>query len=110
MTLTPSVRAMSLCSLPCVAKSLACASLVAISALECFFFLAIEVLGSYDILDFSALVGLTGPDLVFSDDGAAGTNIDFDFAGNHMTVDLVGVAFVAGVTDMQILTSNTTFS
>jgi hypothetical protein len=36
MTLTPSVRAISLCSLPCVARSSACASLAAISAFECF--------------------------------------------------------------------------
>src|SRR6516165_2148438 len=41
MTLTPSVRAISLCSFPRAAKSFACASLVAISALECLFFLAI---------------------------------------------------------------------
>ena len=41
MTLTPSVRAISLCSFPCVARSFACASLDAISTLECFFFLAI---------------------------------------------------------------------
>ena len=42
MTLTPSVRAMSLCSFPCVARPFACASFVAISALECLFFLAIS--------------------------------------------------------------------
>ena len=41
MTLTRSVRAMSLCSFPRVANSFACASFVAISALECFLFLAI---------------------------------------------------------------------
>src|SRR5215467_9081605 len=41
MTLTPSVRAISLCSFPCVARSFACASFDAISTLECFFFLAI---------------------------------------------------------------------
>jgi hypothetical protein len=41
MTLTPSVCAISLCNLPCVAKSFACASFVAISTLECFFLLAI---------------------------------------------------------------------
>src|SRR5215471_18542601 len=41
MTLTPSVRAMSLCSFPCVARPFACASFVAISALECFLFLAV---------------------------------------------------------------------
>src|SRR6516225_3304264 len=40
MTLTPSVRAMSLCSFPRVANSFACASFVAISALECLLFLA----------------------------------------------------------------------
>src|SRR5262249_25284354 len=43
MTLTPSVRAISLCSFPCVARSPACASLAAISAFECFTFLAISV-------------------------------------------------------------------
>jgi hypothetical protein len=37
MTLMPSARAISLCSLPRVAKSFACASFVAISALECRF-------------------------------------------------------------------------
>src|SRR5262245_27926950 len=37
MTLTPSVRAISLCSLPRIAKSFACASFVAISTLECLF-------------------------------------------------------------------------
>src|SRR5215831_13326293 len=36
MTLTPSVRAISLCSFPRVANSFACASFVAISNLECF--------------------------------------------------------------------------
>src|SRR6516165_8239905 len=41
MTLTPSLRAISLCSFPCVANSFACANFVAISALECFFLLAI---------------------------------------------------------------------
>ena len=41
MTLTPSVRAMSLCSFPRVANSFACASFVAISALEWLLFLAI---------------------------------------------------------------------
>jgi len=41
MTLTPSVRAMSLCSFPCVTRPFACASFVAISALECLLFLAI---------------------------------------------------------------------
>jgi hypothetical protein len=41
MTLTPSVRAISLCSFPRIAKSFACASFVAISTLECLFFLAI---------------------------------------------------------------------
>src|SRR5215471_10759520 len=41
MTLTPSVRAISLCSFPCVARSFACASFDAISTLECLFFLAI---------------------------------------------------------------------
>src|SRR5258707_550498 len=41
MTLTPSVRAISLCNFPCVTNSFACASFVAISALECLFFLAI---------------------------------------------------------------------
>src|SRR5262249_11045958 len=40
MTLTPSVRAISLCSFPCLAKSFACASFVATSALECRFTLA----------------------------------------------------------------------
>jgi hypothetical protein len=35
MTLTPSARAISLCSFPRIAKSLAWASFVAISALEC---------------------------------------------------------------------------
>jgi hypothetical protein len=34
------VRAISLCSFPCAAKSFAWASFAAISALECFFFLA----------------------------------------------------------------------
>src|SRR5215469_6639874 len=41
MTLTPSMRAISLCNFPCVTNSFACVSFVAISALECFFFLAI---------------------------------------------------------------------
>jgi hypothetical protein len=41
MTLTPSVRAISLCNLPCVAKSFACASFVEISILECLFFVAV---------------------------------------------------------------------
>src|SRR5215468_544896 len=41
MTLTPSVRAISLCSFPCVARSFACASFETISTLECLFFLAI---------------------------------------------------------------------
>jgi hypothetical protein len=41
MTLTPSVRAISLCSFPCVARSFACASFDAISTLECLFFLGI---------------------------------------------------------------------
>ena len=41
MTLTPSVRAISLCSFPCVARSFACASFDAISTLECLFLLAI---------------------------------------------------------------------
>src|SRR6516165_8753263 len=41
MTLTPSVRAISLCSFPCVARSFACASFDAISTLEYLFFLAI---------------------------------------------------------------------
>src|SRR6516165_5748733 len=41
MALTPSVRAISLCSFPCVARSFACASFVAISAVECLLFLAI---------------------------------------------------------------------
>ena len=36
-TLTPSVRAISLCSFPCLAKSFACASFVATSTLECRF-------------------------------------------------------------------------
>jgi hypothetical protein len=40
MTLTPSVRAISLCSFPCLAKSFACASLVATSTRECRFTLA----------------------------------------------------------------------
>jgi hypothetical protein len=38
MTLTPSVRAISLCSFPRVANSFARASFVAISNLECFLF------------------------------------------------------------------------
>jgi hypothetical protein len=38
MTLTPSVRAISLCNFPCLAKRFACASFFAISALECCFF------------------------------------------------------------------------
>src|SRR5215510_11748558 len=42
MTLTPSVRAMSLCSFPRVASSFACASFVAISALECLLFLTVS--------------------------------------------------------------------
>src|SRR5262245_4799779 len=41
MTLTPSVRAISLCSFPCVARSFASASFVAISTLECLFFLTL---------------------------------------------------------------------
>jgi hypothetical protein len=41
MTLTPSVRAISLCSFPCLAKSFACASFVATSTLEYRFNLAI---------------------------------------------------------------------
>jgi hypothetical protein len=41
MTLTPSVRAISLCNFPCVANLFACASFVAISTLECLFLLAI---------------------------------------------------------------------
>jgi hypothetical protein len=41
MTLTPCLRAILLCSFPCVARSFACASFVAISILECLFFLAI---------------------------------------------------------------------
>src|SRR5262249_16983334 len=41
MTLTPSVRAISLCSFPRVANSFARASFVAISALECLLLLAI---------------------------------------------------------------------
>jgi hypothetical protein len=41
ITLTPSVRAISLCSFPCLAKSFACASFVATSTLECRFLLAI---------------------------------------------------------------------
>jgi hypothetical protein len=40
MTLTPSVRAISLCSIPCLAKSFACASFVATSTRECRFTLA----------------------------------------------------------------------
>jgi hypothetical protein len=40
MTLTPSVRAISLCSFPCLAKSFACASFVATSTRECRFTLA----------------------------------------------------------------------
>src|SRR5262249_60492747 len=43
ITLTPSARAISLCNFPCVANSFACASLLAISALECLFLLAIVV-------------------------------------------------------------------
>src|SRR5262249_317067 len=35
--LTPSVRAISLCGFPCVTRSFACASFVAISTLECRF-------------------------------------------------------------------------
>src|SRR6516162_8007319 len=42
MTLTPSVRAISLCSFPCVANSSACANFVAISSLECLFLLGIS--------------------------------------------------------------------
>jgi hypothetical protein len=41
MTLTPSVRAISLCNFPCVANLFACASFVAISTLECLFVSAI---------------------------------------------------------------------
>src|SRR5262249_17707839 len=41
MTLTPSVRAISLCSFPCVANSSACANFVAISTLEGLFLLGI---------------------------------------------------------------------
>src|SRR5262249_40340709 len=40
---TPSARAISLCNFPCIANSFACASLVAISALECLFLLTIVV-------------------------------------------------------------------
>src|SRR5262249_24813850 len=43
MTLTPSARAISPCSFPCVARSFACASFEPISTLECLFFLAIAV-------------------------------------------------------------------
>src|SRR5262249_59024938 len=43
ITLTPSARAISLCNLPCVANPFACASLLAISALECLFLSAIVV-------------------------------------------------------------------
>jgi hypothetical protein len=39
-TPTPSVRAISLCSFPCLAKSFACASFVATSTLECRFIAA----------------------------------------------------------------------
>src|SRR6516165_2668020 len=42
MALTPSMRAISLCSSPRVANSFARASFVAISTLECLFFLAIS--------------------------------------------------------------------
>jgi hypothetical protein len=42
MTLTPSVRAISLCGVPCLAKSFACASFVATSTRECRFSLAIS--------------------------------------------------------------------
>src|SRR6516225_3044347 len=41
MTLTPSVRAISLCNFPCVANLFACANFVAISTLECLFLVAI---------------------------------------------------------------------
>jgi len=37
MTLTPSVRAISLCSFPRLAKLFACTSFAAIATLECFF-------------------------------------------------------------------------
>ena len=43
ITLTPSARAISLCNLPRVAHSFACASLLAISTLECLFLLIIVV-------------------------------------------------------------------
>jgi hypothetical protein len=43
MTLTPSMRAISLCSLPCLAKSFARASFVATSTLECRLSLAMPV-------------------------------------------------------------------
>jgi hypothetical protein len=46
MTLTPSVRAISLCSFPCVANLFARASFVAISTLECLFILAMPALPS----------------------------------------------------------------
>jgi hypothetical protein len=43
MTLTPSVRAISLLNFPCLAKRFACASFLAISPLECCFRLGIVV-------------------------------------------------------------------
>src|SRR6516164_3357874 len=49
MTLTPSVRAMSLCSFPCVARPFACASFVAISTLECLFLAISSALRSSSI-------------------------------------------------------------
>jgi hypothetical protein len=54
MTLTPSVRAISLCSFPRIAKSFACASFVAISTLECLFFLAIAACSPYSSISAAA--------------------------------------------------------
>src|SRR5215471_14265943 len=56
MTLTPSVRATSLCNFPCVTNSFACASFVAISALECLFFLAIDPASDHAANSIAALL------------------------------------------------------
>src|SRR5215471_4205705 len=52
-TLTPSVRAISLCGFPCLAKSFACASFVATSTLECRFGLAIACPAAVTSISFT---------------------------------------------------------
>ena len=52
-TLTPSVRAISLCSFPCLAKSFACASFVATSTLECRFGLTIACPAAVTSISFT---------------------------------------------------------